>query len=662
MRKFLKFALKSQWKTILIILLLVIIQTYLQIEIINLFSIALKNVESQKVNLLYENGTLMLIYTIFSMISIFTISFLSINVSSKIAYNTRKKIFHILMNLPDEELNKFKITGLITRSTRGVFSEQGFIILMLEHFLIIPFVFIAVVIEIAFIDKTFAGLFAIFIIILSVILIFRLKQITKIYFKAKKTYGKLNTLFLSKINNLVNNTPFKKQESKNEFKKACEYSYEKNIKYQLSQYYIGPTLLLVLSLLLLILLTMVSFKYNIGFEGESAIDSVVIIQYVLYFLTTLLVIPTIIELWPRAYATSIRLEEVLNLENKIIKTKNKNNNPKRIEIIKKDINNDYENVLVDRREIIQKFNGVLNQHNIKVIISMILLTISTLCIVYAPKVAGNIINLIVLNSNLSNNQVIFHNLALLFALYSVGYLFKLPSSRFMVFVGEKIAYNLRMELFDKLDIIDSKFIHQNSKGTILSRLNNDLMNVREFVTIHISEICAQFLSILFVIILILITEWRLGLIYLITLPIYLICFYYCDIRSIQSYDNHQKNLGQMMSYFEISLENRNNSHEKEFEKINKTIFNNYVKSRSISSVILPITKFLTNLSNITVYIFGVYFLITNEIQLGTLLAVIIYGQLLTKPLKKVSTVIISLENSFSSIKRIFAIINFKNKE
>lgn len=357
----------------------------------------------------------------------------------------------------------------------------------------------------------------------------------------------------------------------------------------------------------------------------------------------------------------LRLEEVLNLENKIIKNKNKNNNSKRIEIIEEDIN-DYGNILVDRRDVIKKFDSVLNQNRFEVIISMILLTISTLCVVYAPKIAGNIINLILLNFNSSNNHVIFRNLALLFILYVIGYLFKLPSNRFMVFVGEKIAYNLRMELFDKLDGIDLKFIHSNSKGIIFSRLNNDLMNIREFITCNISEIFAQFLAILFVIILILITEWRLGLIYLITFPIYIICFYYCDIRSIKSYDNHQRNLGWMMSYFERSLENRSIADEKEFEKINKTIFNNYVKSRSISSVILPITRFLTNLSNITVYIVGVYFLVTNEIQLGTLLTVIIYGQLLTKPLKKVSSTIISLETSFSSIKQIFAIINFKNKE
>lgn len=88
----------------------------------------------------------------------------------------------------------------------------------------------------------------------------------------------------------------------------------------------------------------------------------------------------------------------------------------------------------------------------------------------------------------------------------------------------------------------------------------------------------------------------------------------------------------------------------------------YIKSRNISNLILPIATFLTNLSNITVYIIGVYFLATHEIQLGTLLAIILYGQLLTKPLKKVSALLIPLETSFSSIRRIFQIIDFENNE
>ena len=660
MRKFLKFALKSQWKTLLIILVLVILQTVFQIEIINLFGSALKDLKNQKINLLFDDGTLMIIYTILSMITIYATSFLSTRVSSKATYSTREKIFHILMNLPDEEINKFKITGLISRSTRGMYSEQGFIILMLQHFLIIPFVFIGITIEIALIDRIFAFLFAAFTIILAIILILRLKQITEIYFKAKKTYGKLNMLFMSKITNLVNNIPFKKHEARNEFEKACENSYDKNIKYQLSQYYLGPVLILVLDIVIVILLAMMSSGFQIGFESGSAINSVIIIQYLLYFLTTLTVVPTLIERWPRSYATSVRLEEVLTLEDKII-TRNTDNLNK-IEIIKEDIGNDEESIFVDRKKIIRKFNKVLSHHRIKVVVSMILLTISTLCLVYAPKVAGNIINLIVSNTNYSNDSTIFTGIALLFGLYLVGNLLKLPSNRFMVFIGEEIAYDLRMELFDKLDVINSKYLQKNSKGHIFSRLNNDLMNIREFVTIHISEIFAQFLSIIFVIILILTTDWRLSMIYLITLPIYIACFYLCDVKSKKPYDNHQKQLGRMMSYFERSLNNRNHYHEKGFEKINNIVSDNFIKSRNISNVVVPITTLLTNISNIAVYIIGFFFLVSNEIQLGTLLAVILYGQLLTNPLKKVSASITSLETSFSSIKRIFEIIEFQDNE
>lgn len=74
----------------------------------------------------------------------------------------------------------------------------------------------------------------------------------------------------------------------------------------------------------------------------------------------------------------------------------------------------------------------------------------------------------------------------------------------------------------------------------------------------------------------------------------------------------------------------------------------------------PVTNFLINASNITVYLAGVYFLSVNEIQLGTLLAVIMYGQLLSKPIKKLSCSIATIETSFSSIKRIFSIIDYKN--
>ena len=660
MKKFLNVALKFQWKTILIIFVLLIIYTFFQMEIIDLFSTALTGVKEQNINLLFQSGLRMLVYTVFAMIAMYAVSFISTRVASNAAYTIREKIFHILMNLPDEEIDDFKISGLVTRSNRGMASEQGFIVMILVQLMLIPVTLIAIIYEIALIDKTYALFFLLFMGVIALILIFRMKQIVKIFFRAKKTYGKLNLLFLSKIDDIADKIPFKKQEYEDEFEKACANSYDKNVKYILSQYYFGPVLLCGLYAIVLGSFAMVNAGYTIGFETDSVYDSFVILVYVAYFVSTLAVFPALIDRWPRAYATSVRLEEVLNLEDKVIQSENSNTAPKIIEIVEEDIAQEEKGILA--RDIYKRFEVLLKEDRIKVIISMILLMIATLCLVYAPKVAGNTVNLLASNWQSSNDPDIYFNLALLMILFSVGYLFKLPPKRIMGIRGEKVAYNLRMQLFDKLDAVGSDFIQGNSKGLVLSRLNNDVMNIREFVASKISEIYAQILTIVFVLILMMMTEFRLSLVYIGIFLIYIICFVLCRYKSKAHYDGHQKHLGRLMSYFERGLSNRDSFHEKGFKNINQTVIDYYAKSRNVTNIMDPIATCLTNVSNIIVYMVGIYLISVNEIQLGTLLAFILYGQLLTKPIKKVSTSMASIETAFSSLKRIYAIIDYKNEE
>ena len=431
MKKFLSDALKFQWKTILIIFVLLIIQTFFQMKIIDLFSAALTGVKEQKIDLLFNSGLYMLIFTIISMITVYAVSFLSTKVASKAAYKIREKIFHILMNLPDEEIANFKISGLTTRSTRGMSSEQGFIVIILTQLMLVPITLVAIIYEIALIDGSFAIFFLLFVGVLSMIVLFRMKQIIKIFFKAKKTYGKLNLMFLSKISDIADRIPFNKQEYDTEFEKACENSYDKNVTYILSQYYLGPVLLWGLYAIVLILFAMINSGYTIGFETDSVIDSFVILIYVAYFVSTLAFVPALIDRWPRAFATSVRLEEVLNIEDKIIKSENTNDNPKEIEIVEEDIDFEDKGIWAERKDIFQKFRLILKDDKTKTIMSMILLTASTLCMVYAPKVAGKTVDLLASNANSSNDFAIYTNLFLLLVLYSVGYLFMLPPKRIM---------------------------------------------------------------------------------------------------------------------------------------------------------------------------------------------------------------------------------------
>ena len=406
-------SLKFQWKTVLVIFALIAVQTYFQMEIIDLFGAALTGVKEQNADLLFKSGLNMVGYTILSMISLYAVSLLSTRVASNAAYKIREKIFHILMNLPDEEVAQFKISGLTTRSTRGMSSEQGFLVIILEQLILIPVTFIAVVYEIALIDTSYAIFFLALIAILSMIIILRMKKIVEIFFRAKKTYGMLNQLFLSKISDIADKIPYNKKEYEAEFEKACENSYDKNVKYISSQYYLGPLLMWGLYFIVLITLAMVNSGYTIGFETDCVFDSFIILMYIAYFIGTLTPIPALIDRWPRAYATSVRLEEVLTIEDKIIKSKNTEANPKAIEIVEEDIAWEDKGIWAERNDILDKFTDILKEDKIKIIISMILLMISTLCMVYAPKVAGKTADLLLSNSNTFNDPTVYTNLAIL---------------------------------------------------------------------------------------------------------------------------------------------------------------------------------------------------------------------------------------------------------
>ena len=285
--------------------------------------------------------------------------------------------------------------------------------IILEQLILIPVTFIAVVYEIALIDTSYAIFFLAMVAVISIIIILRMKKIVEIFFRAKKTYGMLNQLFLSKISDIADKIPYNKQKYEAEFEKACENSYDKNVKYISSQYYLGPLLMWGLYFIVLITLAMVNSGYTIGFETDSVFDSFIILMYIAYFIGTLTPIPALIDRWPRAYATSVRLEEVLTIEDKIIDSKNTDDNPKEIEIVEEDIVWEDKGIWAERNDILDKFTDILKEDKIKIIISMILLTVSTLCMVYAPKVAGKTADLLVSNSNTFNDPTVYTNLAIL---------------------------------------------------------------------------------------------------------------------------------------------------------------------------------------------------------------------------------------------------------
>jgi ABC-type multidrug transport system fused ATPase/permease subunit len=74
---------------------------------------------------------------------------------------------------------------------------------------------------------------------------------------------------------------------------------------------------LILDGIIVIQLAMMSSGHSICIDSVNVVDSVVIIQYLLYFLTVLAFVPKLIYNLPIAYTNSVRIEEILDLEDKM---------------------------------------------------------------------------------------------------------------------------------------------------------------------------------------------------------------------------------------------------------------------------------------------------------------------------------------------------------
>lgn len=358
MKKYAKFAFKQHKFEIFVILIFSILQTYFQLTIIDLFKSALTHVEMKEIPLLNADGLSMFIYSFLLIASMIAIVYLSNNLSVTIAHDTREKLFHIITRLSQKELHKFSSTDIMNRITREVYIQQNFIQVFLKKILIIPFVTVGIIVEISLIDPEFALYFTIFVIILDILMILKLRKITNFYFEVKKTYGRINFLFREKIAGLKTIKVFKKKLfERKKFDEAITASYNTSLRFQLDQYYISPLFIFISDVFVVILLI---YLFDFTLDPSTTIvnhpahyntfvDIVIIIQYIIYFASTLLSLHDFIENWPKGYSSANRIEELLDLEEKTIKNKSKTlkSNFKGIEFRNVSFNNDNYDIIKD---------------------------------------------------------------------------------------------------------------------------------------------------------------------------------------------------------------------------------------------------------------------------------------------------------------------------
>lgn len=269
----------------------------------------------------------------------------------------------------------------------------------------------------------------------------------------------------------------------------------------------------------------------------------------------------------------------------------------------------------------------------------------------------------------SPSQPLGNLLPLLCFLFLTTILIRFVIEAFQLYVlqvfGQKVIYDLRMELFDHLLNLPIQFYHKNPVGRLVTRVSNDIEALSEFVATGLTDLTSHFFRVIAISIALPLVAWQLGLIALALLPLVIIASLlfrhfarkaYRLLRRQISYLNAflAENIAGMSVIRAFSQEK--NQREK-FDQINEDLRGHYIASIRNWALYSPTVSLLEGLSMAVIIYYGYGYVTGGELSLATLTVFIWLIGLYYEPIRHLAEKYNLLQSAMASSERIFRILD-----
>ena len=204
---------------------------------------------------------------------------------------------------------------------------------------------------------------------------------------------------------------------------------------------------------------------------------------------------------------------------------------------------------------------------------------------------------------------------ILASIYLTGILSSIGYSVTMAFVGQGFLERLRIDLFNKMESLPISYFDRTPHGDIMSRYTNDVDAIRQFVTQTLLQAYQAFLTIIFVVSMMIFYSVWLALIAFLGVFVALVIIKHVGGNSAKYFMKQQVSTGKVEGYIEEMMNGQKVvkvfNHEEEskaaFDIINEELNNDAYKANYYGNILMPILNNFGNLLYILIAIVGIIF-------------------------------------------------------
>lgn len=258
-----------------------------------------------------------------------------------------------------------------------------------------------------------------------------------------------------------------------------------------------------------------------------------------------------------------------------------------------------------------------------------------------------------------------NTLLLIGVIYFTGVMASYIYSRILISISAKALYNIRCDLFSKMEKLPIKYFDTHTHGELMSLYTNDVDAIREMMTESFPSFILSIISIVGIFSMMVYYSWQLTCIVMIA-----ILFMFFLARNISKksglyFVKQQNELGKVNGFVEEMIEGQKvvkvfcheNKTIDDFNIINNELYDISSKANGYANVLMPTMVNLSNINYAIISISGSIFILLNILTLGTLVAFLQYTRMFVHPISDISQQFNSVLTALAGAERIFKVMD-----
>ena len=235
----------------------------------------------------------------------------------------------------------------------------------------------------------------------------------------------------------------------------------------------------------------------------------------------------------------------------------------------------------------------------------------------------------------------------------------------MQMIGQRIMFDLRMQIFTHLQRLDLRFYDRNPVGRLMTRVTTDVDVLNELFTSGVVSVFGDVFTLLGIMVMLIWMNWRLAIVAFSVLPLIVLVTQWFRRNVRESYRTVRTWIARINAYLQeritgmatVQLFRREARDFDAFDEIDRAHRDANVDSIFYYAVFYPAIELVSALAASLIIWVGGGWTATSALTLGSLVAFLQYSSRFFRPISDMSDKFNVLQGAMASSERIFALLD-----